>query len=231
MQCVCGHRFFWCCRKSVKGSGYHQCPDIFPVNDLTNTVRMVIKHVDTSLPKERSSLYRLAVHHRAYQHPKEIRMVGKRVEDLRRKLQVLSSKGVDIGEPLAVTATGHCRQSTPSSMAMKLPGLFLTVSQKDLGAKDEEGREGCQATAGYNLWLRTEEPRRALAVTENSTGSSSVHDLTRQHVKRATFAMTKLKIELHNVIEHTAALLHLHQDARSSDELSRVTLNLSLIHI
>ena len=236
MACVCGHLFFWCCRKAVKGSTYHACPDLFQVNDLTNTVKMVIKHVDTSRPKEpkRSQLYEMAVHHKACQHPKEVRLVSQRAEDLRRKLQTLSGKGVDIGAPLAAV-TG---QPTPlSSKKMKLAGSGpTTASQTDLRVTREDSREGCQAPieAGYRLSIRPEKPRRALKVdTENSlasssSSSSSTQDHRRQYVKQAACAMTKLKIELHHVIEHTAALLHLHQDSRSNSsdyEPSRTTLN------
>ena len=236
MVCVCQHAFWWCCLQSRVHDPRCSQTDGNRNQHTWQTARRVIKHVDTSASRS-SAFYDLAVQHRAYQHPKEVRLLGKRAEDVRRKLQVLSSRGVDIGVP----PLPHVAATGPSMTAVTKPASTRPTTRgakkQDPVTDEEDIRQDCQAAPApdgnhNSLLTRPQTPRRrgALPGAESPPLASPAEDHARQHVKHATVAMTRLMVALHNVIEHTAALLNFYEEEEEGDprgrdhDLSRVTL-------
>ena len=211
MTCLCRHTFWWCCRKST--SYGHNCPSIMAVTDTTNTTRRVIKHVQRSATERDVSegpWYTLAVQHRTAQHPRLARQDYQRAQQLRNKLLALTAKGADIGLPLAVLKTGQHSKAAGARWLSESTEDQVHAPRTTVDHRDSQGRPGSAGSARCQ---------------SGGLLSSAAPGLARHHVRQATAAMTKLKLEIHSVVENTAALLHLRQQRAGGQDLSPSTVS------
>ncbi|XP_076439610.1 uncharacterized protein LOC143279453 [Babylonia areolata] len=210
MTCPCGFTFWWCCSKHTSKS--HDCPRFLTVTDLTNTKLMKIRHTTAPRPQFQSEWYEMAVKHRNFQGPREVKMDCRRAEQLYRKLQSLSAKGVDVG---AFPTPPEDRSAAQAELPTPLkPGCTERVTLSGPGQLYP-----CRSVA--------EDKGRKVVVKSGSVSESANSEHTWQRIKQTTLAMVKQKVELHNVLENVAAFLHLRQSAQGCH--SKVKENVDLL--
>ncbi|KAL8560248.1 hypothetical protein ACOMHN_005981 [Nucella lapillus] len=204
MTCICSFQFWWCCRKPA--TEQHYCLRWMKVTDLTHTTKRVIhEKKETTVSQHQQEWLEMAVRYRSFQRPGQVKRDYGRAQQLRRNLQSLSAKGVDTGVLQAVPEKRLGAESTQSA-------LLKCDSARRVPSQDGQSRPD----SGVVVAATKKGRRRGGAVwkMDSTTMSTTVCDEhTLQIIRQTTHEMVKLKMELHSVLENTAAFLQLQQDA------------------